>query len=101
MSFYGSLFQCCATILISIGYSALFGDLYLTLYCLFLVPIVIGSSFFDGWLGKLQQDRTSAAMDEISKLVLEVFQNRHAVTTCQLERHFIQKFTDLLTGSGK
>jgi ABC-type bacteriocin/lantibiotic exporter with double-glycine peptidase domain len=97
---YGVLCQSGMSILMGIGIPLYFAP-RLTGYSLLLVPIVLIASFLNGWLAKVQERKASETMDEISKLVLEVFQNKHVVTTCQLESYFIDKLKLTLKKSGK
>jgi hypothetical protein len=97
---YGVIFQSLTSIGVALGISAYFLP-RLTAYSALLVPIVLLTGMLEGWLGKVQERRASRALDQLSKLLIDVFHNKYAVATCQLETYFIDKYEKLLRRSGK
>lgn len=91
---YATLLQCIFMLLTVIVLCSLHA-LKLVGYTLLFVLIVVIITAFDGWIAKKQHGKTINALQEMSKLILQVYQSKHVITICQMEPYYLKEFTSL------
>lgn len=91
---YSTVFQSIFVIVASITL-CLLHSLDLAGYTFMVTLSVVVVNLIDGWLARKQHGKTIVVLTQISKLILQVFQNKHVITVCQMEPHFLNEFTTL------